>query len=656
MGTNKRIAELVGQQVAGFELTELLGEGGMAAVFRGENLLDRTILRAIKVVHPQLLLDEQFAQRFAEEARLLERLQHPNVVRFHGARWEGDVLLMELELLQGAPLSRILHQRAGRLLPLERVVGWMRQAAAGLAAAHQLGVVHRDLKPDNLFLTDDGELKLLDFGIARALDEADRANALTRSGTVPGTPAYLAPEVCQRGELSKSSDVYALGICFIELLLGHHPLMPPGAPRRSSTELMFAQVQEQLPPLRRHRGEAPPALEAIVERATCKDPELRFAHAGELLQALEQLETADREATTEPVTVELEADLPPSVSHEPPPQDTPDVAAGAVERDRPPAPRRVQPWVPLAVVTVALVAASIYLLQTTEPPAHEPAATATPEDQQPDNAPAATPPPPGPGGRHNVWILIKAPTETMRLGITPKLYQAGDLDRVVGFRPGAAVHAPKRSFEIQQHEVTWRELDPWLARQSKHQFDRPAGVPEHDSAREHLPVTGVPWAAARAYCKSLGGDLPTEEQWELAARGAERRPHSWGSSPLDRGRTHAYKGKSAQVRPVMRADQDRTPASTVGPVHDLMGNAREWTLDLYRGDETGAVAAWAHTLTRNFRAIRGLPLDRPPPPVLPREAAAHRDALCAQGDCPKDVVAARRLVGFRCARVVAQPK
>ena len=232
----------MGRELAGFRIDEHIGSGAAAAVYRGVNLLDDSIVRAIKVVHPALLVDDAFASRFAEEARILERLQHPNVVRFHGARWDGDYLLMELEMLQGQPLSDLVSGATSAPVGVEQALTWVSQASEGVAAAHALGIVHRDIKPSNLFLTLQQQVKVLDFGIARALDDADRASPVTRAGSVPGTPAYMAPEVCRWGNPSTTSDVYALGITLLELLTGHHPLLPPGKPRRSSAEVMLAQV------------------------------------------------------------------------------------------------------------------------------------------------------------------------------------------------------------------------------------------------------------------------------------------------------------------------------------------------------------------------------------------------------------------------------
>ena len=661
-----RLSALVGQKIAGFQLTEMIGEGGMAAVFRGENLIDRTILRAIKVVQPVLASDEEFTKRFAEEARVLERLQHPNVVRFFGARWEGEHLLMELELLLGEPLSAKLKVKDSELplLPIEDVVDWIQQACEGLAAAHELEIVHRDLKPDNLFLTDDGVAKVLDFGIARALDEADRANSVTREGTAPGTPAYLAPEVCRLGIPSRGSDVYAMGITLLELLLGYHPFFSPGQTRRSSSEVMFAHVSEELPLLRTVRREAPEGLEQVVIRATAKDPDRRFGSARELADVLkvvmggEEITEVSNEAplavvTTVKVPTGKHAPRSEPAQPSPPPTETPDVAVGVQEPREPAGGGGMGRWIGLAVVALAVVAGILWYRGNLEgegagevaPPASEPQKSdpaPTPTKTKKEATSASKP-------GVNPWIPVKPPAVKVVLGVDAALYK-GRLDRVAGFRPGAGVVAPAQAFELQQHEVTWAELDPWLIRNTDHRFSPPPWTPAGE-ARKDLPATGVPWATAQAYCRSLGGDLPTEEQWEYAARGDRRRPNPWGASPLDLARTRAYGGPEARPGPVKKADQDRTPGPAAGALFDLAGNAREWTLNPYRSDGTGAVEAWTQAGGKTFRAIRGLPLRKAPPRIYPREAAAFRDALCAPAAaCPAKTAAARQAVGFRCAR------
>ncbi len=296
---------LIGRELAGYLLTAKLGEGGMAVVFRGENVLDRSIVRAVKVVHPHLSSQEEFSRRFALEARVLERLQHPNVVRFFGLRQAQvdatTLLAMELELLDGEPLTNRI--RTG--IAVAEALEWVRQAAEGVAAAHALGVVHRDLKPDNLFLTRAGQVKVLDFGIARAADDARRTTNLTAADVIPGTTGYMAPEVCNGLPPSTSSDVYALGIVLYELLLGRHPFIEPGLHPPSGLQMMMAQVQKPMPAIRLSRPDVSDGLELVMESATQKDPRRRPQSASELAEAL-SLPTAPS------IPLEMQSAPPPS--------------------------------------------------------------------------------------------------------------------------------------------------------------------------------------------------------------------------------------------------------------------------------------------------------------------------------------------------------
>lgn len=217
-----------------------------------------------------------------------------------------------------------------------------------------------------------------------------------------------------------------------------------------------------------------------------------------------------------------------------------------------------------------------------------------------------------------------------------------------GFRPSANVRAPSRPYSIQQHEVTWEELEGWLGNRTLPILSSPpAWLPSERSARARLPATGVPWRIAHDYCVAMGASLPTEEQWEHAARGAERRPYAWGDAQPDPDRSNVGPGEHPVA--VMTRDQDRTPGRREDAVWDLMGNAREWTLDLWR-NANGRPENIAEGLT--FRTVRGLPLVtssgnfRPPE----RAPAAHRTRLCASGLCPAGTDAVLVDVGFRCVR------
>ena len=183
-------------------------------------------------------------------------------------------------------------------LPVAQAIDWVRQAAEGVSAAHALGVVHRDLKPDNLLLTHSGQIKVLDFGIARAMDDVRRHTQLTMAGVIPGTPGYMAPEVCNGALPTPAADVYALGIVLYELLLGWHPLNEPGQTPLSGLQMMFAHVQGDFPRLRTLRADVPESVEQILTQATAKDPAQRFADASGLAAALRLRQPANASHTS----------------------------------------------------------------------------------------------------------------------------------------------------------------------------------------------------------------------------------------------------------------------------------------------------------------------------------------------------------------------
>jgi len=624
----------VEDELVGFRLTARLGEGGMAIVFRGENVLDRTIVRAIKIVRPELASRREFRARVAEEARILERLSHKNIVRFYGVRQDRGLLVLELELLDGESLAAALAR--GHRFGLRDAVEVTLQAAEGVAAAHAMGVVHRDLKPDNLFRGRDGVVKVLDFGIARALDEADRATRATTAGTTPGTAAYLAPEVWSGGVPSATADVYALGVSLLELLSGHHPFLPPGMPSKSSPQLMFMHIQGELPSVRTVNPKAPALLDHLIRQATAKDPGGRYPNAGALADALRgvltQLPVGEVQVT--PGAASLTDFALPQFHAQP-------TTGRAVVGEPSGPPRRRLGMLAIPLVIVGAAAAFFAL----GPQLHGGGASAASVSAAPSTGPSASTAPAAPAAKAlNAWVRVESSNNPVRLGVDDE--RSPD----PGFRPSRGIVAPSVRFEMQQHEVTWRELDPWISAHAEMKWATPAGLPQGEDARANLPAVGVPWATALAYCKSVGGTLPTEEQWEYAARGAERRPHPWGSEPVDTARTHAFAGREASVAAVMTSDQDQTGGEGPEAIADLAGNALEWTVDLYRDDRPNQDEGWVDDNGVTYRALRGLPLTEPRPKQMPHSSAAYRQALCVGAKCPADTTKTMATVGFRCVR------
>lgn len=227
----------------------------------------------------------------------------------------------------------------------------------------------------------------------------------------------------------------------------------------------------------------------------------------------------------------------------------------------------------------------------------------------------------------NRWIRVEGAPEKV-LGVS-----GNDLPGSVrGFRPAKGMAAPTRPFEMQQHEVTWEELDAWLA-MNPGQTVPSASQELTKEARKSLPATFVPFSVARDYCRAIGGSLPTEEQWEFAARGPALNHFPWGNAAPDFSQVNAFKGKDAKPANVMTNAQDRTEGPADKAIYDLAGNAQEWTSSVWGNDSSGEDNSWVDNEGTVVYAIRGFPLDRDVPGRIDELSMAYRDWVCATGDC-----------------------
>lgn len=258
-----------------YEALDTLGEGGMGLVYRVRDRETSEIL-ALKLLRPEIARDPAMMERFKDEIRLARRITHKNVCRIYDFNRVDDLAYITMEYVDGESLRAYL-KRANKL-PAERVIDLARQIAAGLGEAHAQGVVHRDLKPENVLLARDGMVKLMDFGIARAL-----GGNTTTTQTVIGTPGYMAPEQSQGKVVDQRADLYALGLILYECLTGQRAFS--GA---TPVEVALKQLKERPVPPRKFMSSTPPHLEAIVMRCLEKEPARRFASAAELQRALAQ--------------------------------------------------------------------------------------------------------------------------------------------------------------------------------------------------------------------------------------------------------------------------------------------------------------------------------------------------------------------------------
>src|SRR5256886_1313819 len=256
----------------------------MSSVFKArDTLLERRV--ALKVLHPHFTDDDQYVERFRREARAVASLSHPNIVTILDRGEDEGRQFIVFELVEGRTLAEIL-QEEGRL-PVRRALEIAIQVARGLAFAHEHGLVHRDVKPQNVILNGDGRAKVTDFGIARSLD----VQGVTQSGTVLGTSNYIAPEQASGQAVDQTTDVYSLGVVLFELLTGEVPF-----PGESFVAVAMQHVHEPPPSLLDVRPDVPARVAHAVDRALEKDPAARFptmdAFAAELQACLAELGSA----------------------------------------------------------------------------------------------------------------------------------------------------------------------------------------------------------------------------------------------------------------------------------------------------------------------------------------------------------------------------
>ena len=276
-----------GNLLAGrYRLLEKVGEGGAAEVFRAlDTRLDRVV--AIKLLRPQFVQDAQSRTRFLNEAKAVAGLYHPNIVDVYDVgEAEDGGMFMAMQFVEGENLKDVLQQR-GRLSSAE-TISIAQQVCYALEAAHSKGLIHRDVKPQNIMLDDKGNIRLTDFGVVKALS----APALTQSGMTFGTAAYLSPEQATGAPVGPASDLYALGCVMYEMLSGTPPFTGD-----NPAVVAYKQVWEQPRPLHDLVPEVPPSLEGVVMRLLNKDPERRYPSAAVLAAELEKLKAPSVQPT-----------------------------------------------------------------------------------------------------------------------------------------------------------------------------------------------------------------------------------------------------------------------------------------------------------------------------------------------------------------------
>jgi serine/threonine-protein kinase len=269
------MADLAGRLIASRYLVQsLVASGGMASVYRArDSVLEREV--ALKIIHPHLATDKSFVEKFRREAKMAAKLSHPNLVNVFDQGTDGEITFLVMEFVPGITLRDAMNDFG--LLDASRTLEIIEPLTAGLAAAHSAGILHRDLKPENIFLDDNGNVKLGDFGLARAITQH------TETGSVVGTVAYLSPELVTRGQADARSDIYSLGVMIFEMLTGRQPFEGEQA-----VQIAYQHANDRIPAPSSVKPGVPPLLDEIVLWATARNPKDRPANARELLPVIKR--------------------------------------------------------------------------------------------------------------------------------------------------------------------------------------------------------------------------------------------------------------------------------------------------------------------------------------------------------------------------------
>jgi eukaryotic-like serine/threonine-protein kinase len=562
-----------------YRIDSRISAGGMGTVYRATHVLMDSKC-AVKVMHDSMVSDPQSVSRFQREAKAAAKIRHPNAIAVMDFGITTDkIVYLVMELFEGTSLRQELQAHGP--FTLERAAVVLERAAAALAVAHELGIVHRDVKPDNIMVrplpNGDEEVKVLDFGIAKLKDMSGGTEQLTNAGMVIGTPNYLSPEQCRAAELDARSDIYALGIVAYELLCGEVPFS-------AATPLAVAMAHTTQPPpsLVEKVPGLPQEVEDVVFAALAKHPDDRPTHAVDFARAF-------AEAAIGYSTVQSTSYLPTRPANTPaggvgaattalgggqntysgrrttgstaaavaPGQSTRITGAPALTPsetvhisvpDETSARKPVMLWAGVAAAAILLLGGAAYMLRPgtasvdTPPPVVEPNEAPTP---------AAVP---------DDMVLI--PAGSFKMGRDTK-------DAAEGPPHDVSV----ASFYLDKTEVTNEQYARFVKEKN---YPAPASWQggTYPLGQDDFPVTDVSWLDARAFAKWAGKRLPTEQEWEYAARSSENLTYPWGSDPRPEA-AHTKEGKITTPQPVGSLSAGVSPFG----VFDLVGNVWEWCED-----------------------------------------------------------------------------
>ena len=551
-----------------YRLLKKIGAGGMGAVYLAELPGSRERV-ALKVLPKASAQDEESLRRFLREVDAARRLEHPNIVRSSGGGEDRGYHFYVMEFVEGETLGTRLRREEA--VDPDEATQIVHQIARGLAYAHGLGIVHRDIKPDNVIVSIDGVAKILDMGLSKIIGEEQ--SFLTTSGVMVGTPHYISPEQARADkDVDGRADLYSLGATYYHLVTGEPPFRG-----HTAVEVIAQHLNKQLPDPRDVRDGVPEGVVHVLRRMLAKERDDRYPNAFALI--------ADLDAVLQGRVPESKA-LDPSRSTvaQPLSKEARERFRARIRRRPPPRPSRLPLWIGAAVAALALVAVAVR-------------PKAPPPDAKPPPAEVVDVP-------KLLRLDLGGGVEMEFIPVKPGAYRRGGVhdkrDAIeIDAHPAHPVELT-RGFHLGKYEVTRRQFAAFVdatghrteAEQNGTAYGRPAdGVwallpgntwrsPANLAQTDDHPVVCVSWNDAKAFCDWLSNKhkrevrLPTEAEWEYACRAETL--SSWASGELDSSLTdYAWIATNSNWRtqPVGRKKPN------AWGFHDMHGNAWEWCLD-----------------------------------------------------------------------------
>ncbi|MBN1449596.1 MAG: SUMF1/EgtB/PvdO family nonheme iron enzyme [Anaerolineales bacterium] len=571
-------AGMIGRTLGRYQILELLGAGGMATVYKADDTrLERQV--AIKVIRREVFSPdemEMILKRFEREAKSVAGLSHPNIVGvIDYGEFEGAPYLV-MEYLPGGTLK----ERLGSPIPWRDAIQLILPIARALEYVHTRNIINRDVKPSNVLMTENGEPMLTDFGLVKIFGEKEKdTTTITSSGTGLGTPDYMAPEQWT-GEATAQSDLYSLGVVLYEMITGHRPYVAD-----TPAGVLFKQASEPLPLPTSYIPDLPKDIESVLLKALAKDPANRYADMRTLINELESLLAGRKVSASTINTEQLREQMTGRVERQPTPTPSPAYKRGAL------------PVIAIAVIgALALLGAigGCWLLYTNPgilslgaPPTQQtlpspstipPSPTAIPptETIQPTGEPTSTPPAAETPLPDEIEDSKKVPMRLIPAGeFTMGSNETGD----AASRPSHTVYV--EAFYIDKYEVTNEMYDACAyaveCRRPRSSGSVTRSTYYNNPVFANYPVLYVDWSMAVAYCEWRGARLPTEAEWEKAARGTDERVYPWGTPIIDCSYANLA-GCVGDTTPVDQYDKSQSPYGVYG----MAGNVWEWTSTLFK--------------------------------------------------------------------------